>query len=643
MTATPTRGATERSKRSWQRSPIAARAVRLTAYLLPVLAAWLMVRLASRWFIVGTGWRGASLWVGQAVPVSIGSSYVVQRSARRLLPLASLLNLTLVFPDEAPSKFSVALRSGTAKSLRARTANEAAVDALRLVDRLGRHDRLTRGHTERVRAYADLIAAELDLTEDDRLKLAWGVLLHDVGKLEVPGPVLNKREKLTEAEWTLLKAHPAAARGMLAPLAEWLGPWLLAATEHHERWDGNGYPNGLSAQEISLAGRITAVADAYDVITSRRSYKEPMSQAAAREELVRCAGTQFDPAVVRAFLSASIGSQVNAGPLAWLFELRSLSSIASGFSGAASSVAAVGAASVLAVSGAAVVETRVPETLAFVDSAEGQAELDLAGGQQPNVSATLPSSMPTLSSSEALGSSAETTSPADDGAGTSLDVSTTSVADPESTKPSREPTTTSLPPITQATLPQVSTSVPAGTSPPILPGVSRFLLSDGTVSKPALPMGDVVPPVPLANYDTDRDNAPGLLVRRGNGLGESDTRKIQVWNQSGGLLIAGTPTIDLWVATTGFNDDDEGQLVLGLYDCTEKGDGCSSLGQSTISFSQKEFGVDFGLVTISLPTLSRTIGADRILQLRVATTSDSSDDLMFAFGTTSYPARVTID
>ncbi len=616
--------------------------MRLTAYLLPVLAAWLMVRLASHWFIDGTGWRGASLWVGQAVPLSIGTSYLVQRSARRLLPLASLLNLTLVFPDEAPSKFSVALRSGTAKGLQARTANEAAVDALRLVNRLGHHDRLTRGHTERVRAYADLIAAELDLSEDDRLKLAWGVLLHDVGKLEVPGPVLNKREKLTDAEWTLLKAHPAAARAMLEPLADWLGPWLLAATEHHERWDGKGYPNGLSAQEISLAGRIAAVADAYDVITSRRSYKEPMSHSAAREELVRCAGTQFDPTVVRAFLSASIGRQVNAGPLAWLFELRTISSIASGFSGAASSVAAVGAASVLAVSGAAVVETRAPETLAFVDSAEGDAEPALDDGQQPSTSANLPGST-SLRSSEEPESSPDTTAPADDGGETSLDAATTSVVDPESTKPSRQPTTTSPPPITQVTLPPVSTSLPAVTSPPILPGVSRFLLSDGTVSKPTLPMGDAVPPVTLANYDTDRDNAPGLLVLRGNGLGESDTRKVQVWSQSGGYLLAGTPTVDLWVATTGFDDDEAGQLVVGLYDCAEKGDGCSLLGQAATTFSQKEFGVGFGLVTTSLPALNHAISVDRILQLRVATANDSDDDLIFAFGTAGYPSRLTIN
>jgi hypothetical protein len=96
----------------------------------------------------------------------------------------------------------------------------------------------------------------------------------------------------------------------------------LAASQHHERWDGQGYPDRLVGEEISLAGRIVAVADAYDVITSTRSYKKPMSTEAARKELVRCAGKQFDPDVVRAFLNVSIGRNPSrAGLLGWLAEL----------------------------------------------------------------------------------------------------------------------------------------------------------------------------------------------------------------------------------------------------------------------------------------------------------------------------------
>ena len=87
----------------------------------------------------------------------------------------------------------------------------------------------------------------------------------------------------------------------LMPLRPWLGTWLDAATQHHERWDGNGYPRKLAGEQISLSARIVAVADAYDVMTSSRSYKKAWEPEAAREELARCAGTQFDPICVEAF------------------------------------------------------------------------------------------------------------------------------------------------------------------------------------------------------------------------------------------------------------------------------------------------------------------------------------------------------
>lgn len=377
MSDVPTRGATE-PERSWSRAPAAARALRVATRLLPVVTAWLAVRGTSHWYLRPEGSLGLVAWLAQAVAVSVVVSTVVDHLARRLLPLAALLNLSLAFPDEAPSRFGIALRAGSPRRLQERldqvaaeglgdSPHEAARRALDLVASLSTHDRLTRGHTERVRAHAEVIARELGLDETERLHLAWGVLLHDIGKLAVPAEILNKDTPLTAEEWAVLHNHPAAGQAILAPLAGWLDEWVRAAGEHHERWDGKGYPAGLAGTGISLAGRITAVADAYDVITSVRSYKKPMSTAAARQELVRCSGSQFDPAVVRAFLSASVRRRWHGGPLAWVAELPSLGRLTTTLSNSAGAATATAAAIVAGVTGIGSLAPEPPDELALMD------------------------------------------------------------------------------------------------------------------------------------------------------------------------------------------------------------------------------------------------------------------------------------
>ena len=216
-----------------------------------------------------------------------------------------------------------------------------------------------------MRAYSEIIGEELGLPAADLEKLRWAALVHDVGKMAVSPEILNKPGRPTDEEWQELRNHPTAGARLLAPLEPWLGEWIGAATEHHERVDGKGYPRGLRSWEISLAGKIVAVADAYDCMTSTRSYKKALPPEQARFELSRNSGSQFDPEVVRAFLNVSVGRlHLAGGPLAWLTSLPGVRDVATGLSGAAASasgaVAATGIAVVAATTGHAALPAAEP-------------------------------------------------------------------------------------------------------------------------------------------------------------------------------------------------------------------------------------------------------------------------------------------
>lgn len=170
---------------------------------------------------------------------------------------------------------------------------------------LDSRDTETVGHSQRVVSYVSAIAGQLGLIDDELPGLLNGALLHDVGKIGVPDAILRKQGPLTMDEWAIMRRHPEDGYRMLRHIG-FLSNALPVVLHHHERYDGTGYPDGLTGEEIPLAARIFAVADAFDAMTSQRPYRRAHSVESARLELRRCSGTQFDPEVVDAFVRVDV-------------------------------------------------------------------------------------------------------------------------------------------------------------------------------------------------------------------------------------------------------------------------------------------------------------------------------------------------
>jgi response regulator RpfG family c-di-GMP phosphodiesterase len=165
---------------------------------------------------------------------------------------------------------------------------------------LDKRDSETAGHSDRVVSFSLRLGRELRLDAEQMRSLEFGSLLHDIGKIGVPDAVLRKPSRLTEEEWEEMRQHPWHGRQILRGI-EFLKGAARVVAQHHERWDGTGYPLGLRGEEIDLNARIFAVADAFDAITSDRVYRKGRAYEAALAELVEWAGRQFDPRVVEAF------------------------------------------------------------------------------------------------------------------------------------------------------------------------------------------------------------------------------------------------------------------------------------------------------------------------------------------------------
>jgi putative nucleotidyltransferase with HDIG domain len=315
----------------WESRSAWATSLRLTVLVGPVVAS-----VAAAWgcrLLLPTpaGAAGRLAVLGVLLVVSTLTLVVVDRLGRRLLPVVTLLDLSMLFPDRAPSRLAVARQAVRRRPIEeqlARVRDAGAVpgavarEILTLVAAMRAHDRPTRGHAERVRMFTDLLADQLHVPRRDRDLLRWAAILHDIGKLRVPSTLLNKPGKPTEAEWVVLKAHPQHGAEIAAGLLPWLGEWAEVVVSHHERYDGTGYPVGLRGSGIPYGARIVSVADAYDVMTAARAYQRPVSRAAALAELVRFSGTQFDPAVVRAMVAVGAPRLRRAqGLVAWLADV----------------------------------------------------------------------------------------------------------------------------------------------------------------------------------------------------------------------------------------------------------------------------------------------------------------------------------
>ncbi len=170
-----------------------------------------------------------------------------------------------------------------------------------LIKVLEARDEYTKGHSEKVARYAGKIALKLGLTREQAGLFRKMTLLHDIGKVGVKDSILNKPDKLTPEEWEVIKKHPIIGEQILKPVLD--NPDMLSVVRgHHERYDGKGYPDGLSRDQINIYAAIVSVADAYDAMTSDRAYRKALSMEEAVAELKKNRGTQFHPRVVDAFL-----------------------------------------------------------------------------------------------------------------------------------------------------------------------------------------------------------------------------------------------------------------------------------------------------------------------------------------------------
>jgi HD-GYP domain-containing protein (c-di-GMP phosphodiesterase class II) len=270
------------------------------------------------------------LWVCQDVPprAVLADLRMVQRVDLMLAPigllaavaaadepLAALLVLPLAyllhhFARERESRMRQSLELGRAYR----------GTALLLRDLLEEDDEYTGRHTEDVVGLSVAVAERMGLDEDTRRSAELGALLHDIGKIAVPSEIINKPGPLDDEEWAIMKTHTVEGERMLQQVGGLLADVGIVVRASHERWDGGGYPDGIAGEQIPVAARIVSACDAYNAMTTDRSYRKSLGVEKAVQELGANAGTQFDPAVVEA-LVAVVTEAAEAGTPGWQLQV----------------------------------------------------------------------------------------------------------------------------------------------------------------------------------------------------------------------------------------------------------------------------------------------------------------------------------
>jgi HD-GYP domain-containing protein (c-di-GMP phosphodiesterase class II) len=226
-------------------------------------------------------------------PIGLLAAVAAAGAAAAALLVLPLVSLLAVFAREREARIAHSIELGRAYR----------GTALLLCDLLEEDDEYTGHHTQDVIELSVRVAERMGVSEDVRRECELGAMLHDIGKISIPDAIINKPGPLDDEEWAIMKTHTVEGQRMLDRVGGLLGSVGVVVRGSHERYDGSGYPDGLAGEAIPLASRIVSACDAFNAMTTTRSYRKAMPVAAAVEELHRCSGTHFDPAVVTALVA----------------------------------------------------------------------------------------------------------------------------------------------------------------------------------------------------------------------------------------------------------------------------------------------------------------------------------------------------
>jgi HD-GYP domain-containing protein (c-di-GMP phosphodiesterase class II) len=231
-------------------------------------------------------------------PIGLLAAFAAEGAAYRGLLVLPLIGVLAIFAQEREANIENALQ----------LSNAYRGTALLLGDVLEDKDAYTASHSHGVVSLSLAVADRMRLDPAARRRVEFGALLHDIGKIAVPAEIINKPGPLNDDEWAVMKLHTVEGQQMLDRVGGVLGEVGRVVRSSHEHFDGTGYPDGLAGDHIPVEARIVACCDAFSAMTTTRSYRKAMTPEAARAELTRCSGTQFDPQVVDALLQ-TIGSE----------------------------------------------------------------------------------------------------------------------------------------------------------------------------------------------------------------------------------------------------------------------------------------------------------------------------------------------